>query len=144
MNRIEPESDSGARKKLTRAQVWLYVIGYAILVLGSLGSARAYRVGLAYDAKYSFVTDPIVAQQNDRRLEEIGGKSNVFAQDTKEWFVGLWHGTRLAYTMAVLTFAVAVLCFFTAYFLPDFPPFDDSPLESKDLRAGREGRDLEL
>ena len=129
VNRTAKESDPEVKKGPTRAQVWLYVIGYTVLIAGSLGSAHAYKVGLVYDARYTFVTDPIIAKQNEQRMEEIGGKSNVFAQDTKEWFVGLWHGTRLAYTLAVLTFVVAGLCFFVAYFLPDFPPFDDSPLK---------------
>jgi hypothetical protein len=139
MSRTETEHGPSGPRTLTRAQVWLYVVGYAILLAGSLGSAQAYRVGAAYDASHTLATDPIIAKQNEQRMEEIGGKSNVFAQDTKEWFIGLWHGTRLAYTLAVLTLAAAVLCFFTAYFLPEFPAADDSPLESSDLRDRRPG-----
>jgi hypothetical protein len=134
MSRISKETGPMGKKGPTRAQVRLYIIGYVILIAGTLGSARAYQVGLVYDARNSYTIDPIVAKQNDQRLEEIGGKSNVFAQDTKEWFVGLWHGTKLAYTMSVLTLASAGLCFFTAYFLHDFPPFDDSPLKPEAKR----------
>ena|ERR1700678_2131920 len=131
MSGTAEKSGQQAKKGPTRSQVRLYIIGYVILIAGTLGSARAYQVGLVYDARNSYTIDPIVAKQNDQRLEEIGGKSNVFAEDTKEWFVGLWHGTKLAYTMAALSLVSAGLCFFTAYFLHDFPPFDDSPLKSE-------------
>ncbi|HEY5078409.1 MAG TPA: hypothetical protein VII43_01125 [Opitutaceae bacterium] len=139
MSRFDPGTDPMAGKRPTRAQVWLSAVGCAVLILGSIGSVAAYRVGMAYDARNSFVTDPIVAKQNDRRLEEIGGKSNVFAHDTTQWFASLWHGTRLAYTLAALALAIAALCFFTAHFLPEFPPSDDSPLDARDLRDRKPG-----
>jgi hypothetical protein len=129
MTRTAQESDPKGKEGPTRAQTGLYVVGYIVLIGGSIAAARAYKVGAAYDARNAFMSDPIIAKQNDQRLEEIGGKSNVFANDFQQWFIGLWHGTHLAYTLAVLTFVVAGLCFFIAYFLPDFPPFDDSPLE---------------
>jgi hypothetical protein len=113
----------------TRAQIWLYVVGYFVLIAGSIASARAYHVGLAYDARNAVLSDPILSKQSDQRLELIGGKSNVFANQIQQGFIGLWHGTHLAYTLAVLTFVIAGICFFTAHFLPDFPPFDDSPIK---------------
>jgi hypothetical protein len=95
-----------------------------------LGAARAYRVGLAYDARNAAVAGLNGAtKEYERQMEVLGGKSNVFAYDLQQKFLGLWHGTHLAYTLAVLSLVAALACFFTAYFLPDFPPFDDSPLE---------------
>ena len=126
-------------KKLTRAQVRLNAAGYVVLAAGCVGSVVAYRAGIAYDARNSFATDPIVAKQNDQRLADIAGKSNVFAHDTMQWFAGLWHGTHLAYTLGVLTLVVAGVCFFIAYALPDFPPFDDSPLDARDPRHRKPG-----
>jgi hypothetical protein len=134
MSRVAPDTNPREAKGLTRAQGRLYAAGYAVLVAGCIGSVVAYRAGFAYDARNSFATDPIVAKQNDQRLEDIGGKSNVFAHDTTQWFAGLWHGTHLGYTLGVLTLVVAGICFFMAYSLPDFPPFDDSPLDHRDPR----------
>lgn len=139
MSRIAPETNPGAKEALTRAQARLYAAGRAVLVAGGLASAIAYRAGLSYDARNSFATDPIVAKQNDQRLEDIAGKSNVFAHDSIQWFASLWHGTRLAYTLAALAVAVAAVCFFAGRFLPDFPPADDSPLDARDHRERRPG-----
>jgi hypothetical protein len=49
----------------------------------------------------------------------------VLGNDIQQWFAGLWHGRHLAYTLAVLSFVVALALFFIAYFLPDFPPLED-------------------
>jgi hypothetical protein len=129
MTPIAKDPDPTGKKPPTRGQIWLYVVGYFVLIAGSFASARAYHVGLVYDARNAILSDPILAKQSDQRLELIGGKSNVFANEIQQGFIGLWHGTHLAYTLAVLTFVIAGICFFTAYFLHDFPPFDDSPLE---------------
>ena len=42
-----------------------------------------------------------------RQLEVIGGKAAVMGSELTEWLEGLWHGRRLAATLAVLTAAVA-------------------------------------
>jgi hypothetical protein len=137
MSRIFQETEAMGRTGTTRGQIWLYVIGYIVLIGGSIASARAYHLGFAYDARNAVLADPIITKQNDQRLEMIGGKSNVFANDVQQWFIGLWHGTHLAYTLAVLTLVIAGLCFFAAYFLPDFPPFDDRPLETSESPRGK-------
>jgi hypothetical protein len=36
-----------------------------------------------------------------------------------QWFDSLWHGSRFAYTVAVLGAAVAAGCFFIGHFLAD-------------------------
>jgi hypothetical protein len=58
-------------------------------------------------------------------MEYLGGKANVMANDIDTWFVGLWHGRNLAYTLAVLTVVIALICFYIAFALPDLPPFGD-------------------
>jgi hypothetical protein len=58
-------------------------------------------------------------------MEYIGGNANVLGSEITGWFVGLWHGRNLAYTLAVLTIIAALLCFYIAFALPDLPPFGD-------------------
>jgi hypothetical protein len=118
----EPNLPRAERPPLTRAQVRLYIAGYAVLVGGTAASAWAFRNAAKHDAG-----NPLVAGLNDTKkseyqLELYGGKANVLAADIQQGFTGLWHGRHLAYTLATLTFAVALALFFIAFFLPDFPP----------------------
>ncbi len=57
-----------------------------------------------------------------RQLEMIGGKAAVFTSELNEWVASLWHGRALAYTIAVLTIAVAI-----GYWLWDRAPRSRSP-----------------
>jgi len=43
------------------------------------------------------------SKQYQRALELYGGKANVIAVELTQWFDSLWHGTRLAYTVACAT-----------------------------------------
>jgi len=57
------------------------------------------------------VDDPSAERLEDskrylRQMELYGGTANVLASQIREWFDGLWHGRRLAFTVAAL---VAVL-----------------------------------
>lgn len=128
-----PAAEAAAGKPgLTRGQVRLYVAGYAVLVAGTLGSAWAYRV-----ASRDEMADALTAQARDTRdykgqMENIGGKANVLGAEMQDWFAGLWHGRNLAYTLAVLTIAAALLCFYVAFALPDLPPFGDGEPKEPD------------
>jgi hypothetical protein len=112
-----------------RAQIWLYGVGYFVLIAGSLGSAWAYRVGGNADARDALNAGIYDSRMYSYRLEQTAGKANVLGFEIRQWFAGLWHGTALAYTLAVLSFVIALGCFFVAIYLPDFPPFDTSPFE---------------
>lgn len=110
-------------QRLTRAQVRLYAVGYAILAAGSACSYWAHRVAVSDE-----LGDALMAQARDTKgyqgqMEYLGGKANVLGHDITSWFVGLWHGRNLAYTLAVLTLLAALICFYVAFALPDLPPF---------------------
>lgn len=51
-------------------------------------------------------TDPLGDPEDSKRylreMEVYGGTANVLASELREWFEGLWHGERLAYTIASL------------------------------------------
>ena len=47
-----------------------------------------------------------------------GGTANLLATEIREWLAGLWHGKRLAYTIATLSILIAAGCLFVAGRMP--------------------------
>ena len=66
---------------------------------------------------------PAKSKQYLREMELYGGKANVLANEAREWFDGLWHGRRLAFTVGLLSFVSAGL---TLIVLTPLPPDLDS------------------
>jgi len=126
------ESDRKGEHRLTRAQAWFYAVGYVVLAGGSAASVWVYRRAARDDAGDAIIPGVYDTKKYQDQLERLGGKSNILATEIQEWFLGLWHGRHLAYTLAVLAFLVALMCFYTALFLPDFPPFDDDRADGRD------------
>ena len=77
----------------------LQMIAVATLIVGLVTA-----IGIYVSAARS--TDNMVdyeiehSKQYQRMLELYGGKANVIAVEITQWFDSLWHGTRLAYTVA--------------------------------------------
>ncbi len=99
-------------------------IAAAVLAVGL--SAAALVFALAPPEATDDASGPYVAAVDNSKkyrleLERIGGKAAVLAVEFDEWFDGLWHGRRLAGTLAVLSVAAALLCFLAA----KLPPLDD-------------------
>jgi hypothetical protein len=64
-----------------------------------------------------------------RDMELYGGRANMLASDIRQWFSGLWHGRKLALTIAVLTAVAASLVWLLGQERPaeDGTPDDPSP-----------------
>jgi hypothetical protein len=62
--------------------------------------------------------DPADSKQYLRQMELYGGKANLLAAEIRAWFASLWHGRRLALTVAVVTVAAAVGYWLVAAPLP--------------------------
>jgi hypothetical protein len=124
-NKREPGKVGG--HGLTPAQVRLYVAGYVVLVAGTIASAWAYRVAVVDEMSDSLMAQARNTKDYQGQMEYIGGNANVLGSEISGWFAGLWHGRNLAYTLAVLTIIAALMCFYIAFALPDFPPFGDEP-----------------
>lgn len=75
-----------------------------VLLLGLLGAEIVYV--LAGDE-----TDVAAALAGGRmyqhNLQVMGGKAAVLFDGFNRWFASLWHGHALAYTIAVLSLAIA-------------------------------------
>ncbi len=110
--------------KITDRRIYLNFIG-TIILLGGLGSAiLIYRTAendsnniLGYvggDGSVYPVT-PEDSKKYLRDLELYGGKANVLADDFRRWFVGLWHGKSLAFTVTCITILISTGVFYAAH-----------------------------
>jgi hypothetical protein len=77
--------------------------------------------------------DPQETKQYLREMERYGGKANVLASELTQWFNSLWHGKRLAVTVASITVLTAATYLVAATPLP-------SDLEAELSRGGKDGR----
>jgi hypothetical protein len=53
--------------------------------------------------------DPQDSKQYLRQVESVGGKGNELATELRLWLESLWHGERLAGTVACITVFVALI-----------------------------------
>ena len=94
-----------------------------VLIIGLFGAAMIYRAADRESA------DAVIYEQGDsstypvspydtkkylRDMELYGGKANVLAAELRLWFVGLWQGKSLAYTLAFLSVLVSFALFYAA------------------------------
>jgi hypothetical protein len=82
------------------------LIAVVILVLG-LGGALWIYVAAALAPGDASGEDPTDSKQYQRQMELYGGKANVLAAELMRWLGSLWHGRRLALTVACATVMVA-------------------------------------
>lgn len=108
-------------------RVRLFLIGAILLLAGLAGSAFIYRTAsdepsgvLSYEiidgTAYAVLASDSKQYRHD--LERFGGKAAVFADEFNRWFSSLWHGKRLAGTVAVLSILIALAFFRAAYQTP--------------------------
>ncbi len=105
---------------------WLRLLGGFILATGVLAAAVLHWsprsddddiIGYTFEGGKAF---PI--RRGDYSL---GGKANVLTTEFRDWFGSLWHGRKLAYTVAFLAVAGACACFIAEHFFVWPPPPDD-------------------
>ncbi len=80
-------------------------IGIAIAAIGLVAAAAAYATASADpDA------DQLAQQREMRELARLGGTATVQTVKFNQWVGSLWHGERLAGTLAVLGLLVGGAC----------------------------------
>jgi hypothetical protein len=102
--------------KTTRLRTWLYLTSAVILLTGLISSVLIYRAaandaseGSSYEVIGGFVY-PGGGAYNKRYVHDLqvyGGNAALLADRFTRWFGGLWQGTSLAYTVAVISFLVS-------------------------------------
>ena len=87
------------------------LISYIIFSVGILISAVVY-VTASPPMEKPFGYDPLNTKVFLRQLELFGGRSNIMAAELMEWFVGLWQGKNLSYTIACITVIISMILWF--------------------------------
>lgn len=78
-------------------------IATAAILAAGLGSAGIVYLTAPPTEANPLGYDPLNTKKYLRDLEIYGGKANVLATEFMRWFDGLWHGQKLAFTLAWLT-----------------------------------------
>jgi hypothetical protein len=93
-------------------------LGSAILIYQT---AQNYSGGvLGYEEGGGSVY-PVMPEDSKKYLRDLqlyGGKANVLMDEFRRWFVGLWHGKSLAFTIACISIFVSFGVFYAANHLP--------------------------
>ena len=94
----------------------VFVVGMLVLVVGW---ALALSVYLFADPEnVSEVASALVNERlQDYNLERVSGKSAVYLMQFSNWLDSLWHGRRLAFTLAGISLVIAFFCFWMAHML---------------------------
>lgn len=102
---------------------WFYLAGVYVLVFGLLAAALAYltagdgrsdAVGYEVAGEEVYVVTAAESKRYRHDMEVFGGKAAILLDDFNRWFSGLWQGKHLAYTLALLTLGIALVCFWIA------------------------------
>jgi hypothetical protein len=85
----------------------LYLAGALIFIAGLVAATLIYRNANDADERAYAAMDNA---QYEYQLERLGGKAMVMVAQFNHWLSSLWHGQRLAYTVAAIAFAAALTC----------------------------------
>jgi len=80
-------------------------IGLVIATAGLVAAAAVH-----VHARSEAADDPVETQREMRDLERLGGTASVQTIKLDRWLASLWHGERLAATLALLGLAVGGAC----------------------------------
>jgi hypothetical protein len=128
---------------ITNKQTCLNLIGAIILMVGLGSAVFIYLTAdtvldsvLGYEVAGGDVypVTPDNSKMYAHDLELYGGKAAVLANDFRYWFVGLWHGRSLAFTVASITILISFGVFFVANHLPSDLP---SAAQDENSRRGK-------
>ena len=103
---------------LIGAIIMLVGLGSAILIYQSAGDDSESVLGYEIIDGSAYPIRPEDSRVYRRDLELYGGKAALLADDFSRWFVGLWHGKSLAFTVAGISIFISFVFFFAANRLP--------------------------
>lgn len=109
-------------------QARLYLIGTVILLIGLSSALVIYLTaedisesGVGYEIADGNVyqVTPENSKSYTHDLELFGGTSAVLANELRLWFVGLWQGKSLAFTVGCISILISLGFFYVAYHSPN-------------------------
>ncbi len=117
-------------------RTWLRIASLAILVTGAVSAVLIYwSAANPEDSSYEIVGGMVYPGGGyDKKylhdLQLYGGSAAVLSDQFLRWFNGLWHGTSLAYTVAVITVVLSFVLFVVANNISTRPQTDIPPDDS--------------
>jgi hypothetical protein len=110
------------------ARTCLYIVSAIILVVGLSSSVLIYCSSvntqgevLGYEVGSDGTIYPIMPDDSkayQRSLQLYGGKFNVVTDKFRRWFIGMWYGKSLSYTVAFISIFASIVFFSVARQLP--------------------------
>jgi hypothetical protein len=106
------------RRRLADPRSRHHAVAALILLAGLAAAVTIYvRATVAPDRLPELSADTSKTYLRD--LQRYGGTANVLATELRGWFIGLWQGRRLAFTVAALALLTSLAyLFFTVVFAP--------------------------
>jgi hypothetical protein len=113
--------------KISDPQTYLNLISVMILLVGLGSAVLIYRTAendsnsvLGYEiiGGQAYPIMPEDSKMYLRDLQLYSGKAGVLADEFRRWFVGLWYGKSLAFTVAYITLFISFVVFYAANHLP--------------------------
>lgn len=93
-------------------------LGSAIWIYQSTGDYSGSILGYEIIDGTAYPIAPEDSKVYRRDLEHFGGKAAIVVDDFSRWFIGLWHGKTLAFTVSFISIFTSLLFFFIANRLP--------------------------
>jgi hypothetical protein len=93
-------------------------LGSAVFIYKTAGNDSGSVLGYEIIGGIAYPIAPEDSKVYRRDLEYVGGKEAIVADDFSRWFIGLWHGKSLAFTIAGISIFISLLFFFVANRLP--------------------------
>ena len=111
----------------TRLRTRLYLASSAVLLAGIVSAVLIYVAamndstgGSSYEVIGGFVY-PAGGGYTKKYVHDLqlyGGNAAMLGDQFTRWFSGLWHGTSLSYTVAVIAFLLSFVVFVAANNVP--------------------------
>jgi hypothetical protein len=89
----------------------LRLLSYVIFTIGILSAVFIY-VTASPPSQHPLGYDPLASKKYLRDLELYGGKINIIAVEFRQWFIRLWRGKNLAYTITCITVILSSILWF--------------------------------
>jgi hypothetical protein len=103
---------------LISAIILLVGLGSAFLIYQTAETDLSSVLGYEIAGKSVYPIMPENSKMYKHDLELYGGKAAVLADEFRRWFVGLWHGKSLAFTVAFISIFISFVIFFVANHMP--------------------------
>ena len=111
-------SDPQTCLNLISVIILLVGLGSAVLIYRTAGNDSNGVLGYEIIGGQAYPISPEDSKMYLHDLQLYGGKAAVLSDEFSRWFVGLWHGKSLAFTVAYITLFISFVVFYIANHLP--------------------------